>query len=235
MQNDPLVEWQRLSATYSRMYDAELLQLAADSADLTEQARQVLGDEMRKRGLDAPCAGGTAAKAPGPTFERTTVAFGAVSDAPEIVPDMPESGEDGEAAHEYTWKTPLCGCETQAEALQLSEVLKRAGIDNWIERPGARHFVVWDEHMVGNLQILVPADQLDEARAIAAQPIPKEIVEESEMEAPEFEAPACPKCGAADPVLEGVDPVNSWLCEGCGNEWTESGAADTSDPEKAQF
>ena len=36
MQNDPLVEWQRLTETYSKMYDGELLELAADSDDLTE-------------------------------------------------------------------------------------------------------------------------------------------------------------------------------------------------------
>ena len=52
MQNDPLVEWQKLTETYSKMYDDELLDLAADSDDLTELAQQVLRDEMRKRGLE---------------------------------------------------------------------------------------------------------------------------------------------------------------------------------------
>src|ERR1039458_2695794 len=56
MQIDPLVEWQRLTETYSKMYDDELLQLAVDSDDLTEQAKQVLSDEMRKRGLELPRA-----------------------------------------------------------------------------------------------------------------------------------------------------------------------------------
>jgi uncharacterized protein (DUF983 family) len=46
------------------------------------------------------------------------------------------------------------------------------------------------------------------------------------MQVPEYELPVCPKCGAGDPVLEGVDPFNSWLCEACGNEWTESAADD---------
>src|ERR1039457_4403878 len=56
MQNAPRVEWQRLTETYSKMYDDELLNLAADSADLTEQARQVLAGGMQKRGLQAPRA-----------------------------------------------------------------------------------------------------------------------------------------------------------------------------------
>jgi ribosomal protein L37AE/L43A len=69
---------------------------------------------------------------------------------------------------------------------------------------------------------MVAADQLEAAIEIAARPIPKEIVEESQLDPPEFEPPSCPKCGAGDPVLEGVAPVNSWRCEACGNRWTEA-------------
>jgi hypothetical protein len=50
---------------------------------------------------------------------------------------------------------------------------------------------------------------------------------------PEFEPPRCPQCGAEDPVLEGVDPFNTWLCEACGKQWTESAAALSGTPEKA--
>jgi hypothetical protein len=71
-------------------------------------------------------------------------------------------------------------------------------------------------------RILVAADQLEQARDIAKRPIPQEIIEQSQMKAPEFEAPVCPKCGAPDPLLESVDPVNTWLCEACEHEWTES-------------
>ena len=66
MQNDPLVEWQRLTENYSKMYDDELIELSADSANLTEQARQVLGNEIRKRSLDAPRAGHMPGKLPDP-------------------------------------------------------------------------------------------------------------------------------------------------------------------------
>jgi ribosomal protein L37AE/L43A len=235
MQNDPLVEWQRLTETYSTMYDDELLQLAADSDDLTEQARQVLSDEMRKRGLDLSRAAGAPRYTTDPRIERAGVAFGVLASAPELSRDTPEGTEESEGPRDYTWKTPLCGCEDQEEAWQISEVLRQAGIESWIERPGARHAVVWDENMVGNLQVQVAADQLDQARAIIANPIPKDIVEQSKIQTPEFEAPVCPKCGAEDPVLEGVDPFNSWLCEACGNEWTES-AEDLKDaPGKAEI
>ena len=58
MQTDPLMERQRLTETYGKMYDAELLELAEDSGNLTETAQQALSDEMRKRGLALPRAGG---------------------------------------------------------------------------------------------------------------------------------------------------------------------------------
>ncbi len=166
-------------------------------------------------------------------IERAGASFGVLSRAPELAPDSPESGEDSDGQLDYTWKTPLCGCEDQEEAWQIFEVLRQAGIESWIVRPGARHAEVWDENMVGNLQVQVAADQLDQARAIIANPIPQDIVEQSKMQVPEFEAPVCPKCGAADPVLEGVDPFNSWRCEACDNEWTESPADLNENPQRA--
>jgi transposase-like protein len=53
-------------------------------------------------------------------------------------------------------------------------------------------------------------------------PMSQELVEQSKEEIPEFDFPVCPKCGAEDPVLENADPVNSWLCEECGNQWADS-------------
>jgi hypothetical protein len=234
MQNDPLVEWQRLTENYSKMYDDELIELSADSANLTEQARQVLGNEIRKRSLDAPRAGHMPGKLPDPMIERAAVALGVDPGAPDLVPDGSETNEDGDGPPEYTWKTLLCECDQSEEAWQISEALRQAGIESWIERPGSRQAVVWDERMVGNLRITVPADRLEEAREIIARPIPKEIVEQSRMTVPEFELPVCPKCGAGDPVLEEVDPVNSWLCEACGNQWTEPEADVRDTPEKAE-
>jgi transposase-like protein len=67
----------------------------------------------------------------------------------------------------------------------------------------------------------VAADQLEEAREVASRPIPQAIVEQSRMQIPEFELPRCPGCGAEDPLLESADPVNAWLCESCGRQWTD--------------
>jgi hypothetical protein len=72
------------------------------------------------------------------------------------------------------------------------------------------------------LRILVAADQLEDAQRIIANPIPADIVEESQMTAPEYDLQVCPKCGTADPILIDVDPVNTWECESCGAEWQDA-------------
>jgi hypothetical protein len=233
MQANPFEEWQRLSELYREKSEEDLRELAGDFVDLTETAQQVLRDEMRKRGMGDPGARAGAQKnadrpgnesGPAATMHWEPQNSSYASEADQENVDQP---------HEYTWKTPLCECEDGQHAWQLTEVLRRAGIESWIERPGAHHTVAWDEAMVGNLQILVAADQLDQARSIAAQPIPQEIVELSKIDPPEFEPPACPQCGAKDPVIEAVDPTNSWRCEACGKQWTDSADELNQTPEAA--
>lgn len=248
MQVDPISEWQRLTEQYRGMNDDELRELAYDFADLTQDAQQVLRSEMRSRGLGDPETASAAPKAqpvrrePPPALmqignapkgsdsivDRAAIAFGASS--LELVPDTPDADDEADGPHDYTWKTPLRECDTQEQAWQLSEALRQAGIESWIERPQAyssRHASLIGLpgfELIGmeRPRVLVAADQLDQARVVAAQPIPREIVNASEMSSSEFKAPKCPACGAPDPVLEGVEPENTWRCEQCGKEWTES-------------
>ncbi len=225
MQADPILEWQRLTGHYREIGDDELRELAADFADLTETAQQALRSEMRSRGLgdpkapetatpsNAPSASAAAHVEPEPGPEYPIIYPGYFGRVPELVSDAPD-GADDEGPHEYTWKTVLCDCDTDEQAQELSAALQQAGIESWVQQPrefGRRY-----------ARVLVAADRLDQARAVAALPIPREIVEESQASVPDFTPPACPKCGAADPVLEGVDPVNSWRCELCGERWSES-------------
>ena len=115
---------------------------------------------------------------------------------PELVPDAGDTQSEQSGPHEYTWKTLLCECETSEQALELREALRRAGIESWVEGPrtDSRYVRTGRE----NPRVLVAADQLDAARAIAANPIPQEIADESQDEVPEFVEPKCPKCGADD-------------------------------------
>jgi ribosomal protein L37AE/L43A len=237
MQIDPVQEWQRLAAEYRQKCDNELLELARDYADLTEPAQQALRAEMRSRGLGDPENPKSVAALRSAQSEPTQpplplknapwagdpvdIAFGAFgATAPEPVPDTPDEEGEDDVPHEYTWKTPVCECETSEQAQQLVEALRKAGIDGWVDGAGSR-----SRYSMSSLdypRVLVAADQLDQARAIAAQPIPQEIVDDEKEEVPEFVEPKCPKCGSDDVVLEGVDPENTWRCEQCDEQWTET-------------
>jgi len=199
------------------MCDEELYALEADIVDLTDVAQQVLRDEMRTRGLSRPRA---AVEEP----KNSDYPVASSRDSNADSPDSEDETEDSDLPHEYTWKTLLCECGDGVEAWQLREALRQAGIESWIDGPG--YHVVAD---MLNPRILVAADQLEQALEIASRPIPQAIREQSKMEIPEYEPPVCPKCGAEDPVLESVDPVNSWLCENCGKQWTDA-AEDKNEP-----
>jgi len=252
MQSDPIQEWQRLTEHYRRMSDDELRDLAFDFADLTETARQALRDEMRSRRLGDPEEADSmrlsAAVKPQMTHaprrnldgsgiarETTPVLTDSLAvelaRSPVLVPDEPDDRGDTDAtgSHDYTWKTVLCECDTTEQARELAESLREAGLDSWVQGPR--------EFGLRYARVLVAADQLEQARAIADKPIPPRIIDDSKIEVPEYEPPRCPRCRTEDPVLESVDPVNTWRCEQCGAEWSEltgdraSSSAET--PEKA--
>ena len=236
MQIDPVQEWQRLTAEYRDKSPEELLELARDYADLTQPAQQALRAEMRSRGLGDPedpksvIAFHSAQAKPtapplalrnAPSYPEDDVAPGAFgARAPEPVPDTPGTEVEADGPHEYTWKTPLCECQTSQQARELVDALHQAGIDSWLDSPGSRSRYTGSG--LANPRVLVAADQLDQARLIAARPLPQEIVEEEKEEAADFVEPKCPRCGSDDVVLEGVDPENTWRCEQCEEQWTET-------------
>jgi len=209
MRIDPFEEWRRLTELYREMSDEELYELEDDFAGLTEQAQQILHDEMKTRGL----ARLRPASVEAILSERSAAsAWDSYADAPKVE----DGAEESDLPREYTWKTLLCECNDSEEAWQLREALRQAGIESWIEGSGYR---VAAE--LSYPRILVAADQLEQAREVASRPIPQAIVEQSRMPPEEYNPPVCPRCGAEDPLLEGVDPVNSWLCESCDHQWTD--------------
>ena len=232
MQIDPAEEWQRLTEYYRGMFDGELEQLARSFGDLTQTAQQVLRNELQNRGMAAP---GTKAKAGsdpdcGPTAperirwaSRVEPDAGAGSDGESDSPDG-NPGSDGPI--EFSWKTVLCECDAEEQALAICQALRRAGIENWYQAPGRG----WS---TGGPRVMVAADQLEQAREIASQPIPEEILEELRVVAPEYEAPSCPACQAADPVLESAEPSNNWFCEACGHQWSDPWGEEDREPGKA--
>ena len=233
MQTDPIVEWRRLSEHYRALSEEELRALAFDFRDLTEMAQQALRSELHSRGLGDP---ETLAQLPVSEPEagpRSRSAALQPAEAADMNGEDAESGNATEGLHDYTWKTLLCECDTRAQAWQIAEALRRAGIESWIDGPG-RYSPVGDLD-VTNPRVLVAADELDQARAILAQPIPQDIIDESRETPADFVAPACPGCGGADPVLESADPVNAWRCEVCGREWVDAVPATKEEPPKGIF
>jgi ribosomal protein S27E len=237
MQADPMLEWRRLSEHYREMSDGELYELVDDFGNLTDTAQQVLHSEMKSRGLgetQAPQGAPPSNVPPAPANVRIeperipdnpAIPLGYLGRMPQIVPDAPDVDADDEGPHEYTWKTVLCDCDTNEQAKELSAALRQAGLDSWIQQSiefGRR-----------DARVLVAADQLEQARAIAANPIPQETADESKEEVPEFVEPKCPKCGSDDVVLEGVDPENQWRCEHCDAQWTESAGSEDEEAPKA--
>jgi hypothetical protein len=227
MPTDPMEEWRRLTTLYGEMGDLEIRELAEQIGDLTENAQQILRDEMRKRGI----AEERTTKEPVAHDEQSNSAFVHWDTGEDAIDDAPQdSGID------YTWKTALYRCDSIDEAAERCEMLRRAGIESWVQRQGSRFIVPWvDELGTGALQIVVAADQLDNARAIVTQPIPQDIVDERRelVEAAEYQPPLCPKCGAEDPTLESVEPSNSWLCESCGYEWSDPVSDPSASPQAA--
>lgn len=200
MFDNDIADWQSLTRLYDEMGDQELLELDAQIGDLTELAQQVLRDEIKKRGL---VRSNTADNDPKPAIGFPPTEW---DDGSDLSAAKGEA-EDRDKAVEYTWKTLLCECNEREEVAPIRLVLWRAEIESWIQPPG--------------FQIMVAADQLEQARQVIAQPIPQSIVEQSKEKIPEYAPPVCPKCGAGDPVLESADPVNSWLCEECGQQWAD--------------
>ena len=202
MQNNLAEEWRSLTETYRAMFDGELENLAVKMDDLTETAREILRGEMKVRGLAMP----------GEKGQQDASRFRGAADADSQARergDGKDRDDDGEPA-EFTWKVPLCACEDRAHAMAIGEALRRAGIESWYEGGG-----------VSGPRLVVAADQLEQAQQIAAVPIDKQILADYREEAPPYETPRCPECGEEDPVLESAAPTNSWLCEGCGHQWTE--------------
>jgi len=207
MDNNPAEDWKSLTDNYREMCDEELLGLADSIDDLTDTAKLILESELRMRGLELP-------KPQPPPAPVVSSNAKAKSEIPYryLSPDPIFSVPDDREPHQYTWKTPLRECKDATEAWQLGSALSRAGIESWIQE-GAPE----DAPRV----ISVAADQLEAAETVAAQPIPKDILEESQQESSEWVAPSCPKCHTEDPVLESADPSNNWLCEACGATWSD--------------
>jgi len=202
MQRNPIVEWQDLTQLYAEMGDEELLDLDADLRDLTEVAQQVLSSEMQKRGLKRLPAPPTA-----PPKRRDVASPAAEAEA-----------RDSQSA----CLVLLCECNDWTEGWQLHVLLQDAGIESYIQNDASYYVKPETIRTPGSVRVMVEAAQIAGAIEVRDRSLPNLNGGQSQGANPEYKLPVCPACGAGDPVLEGVDPVNSWSCEACGARWTDS-------------
>jgi hypothetical protein len=197
-------EWQRLARLYADKTDDEVLELSAQFADLTETAQQVLRDELSRRRLPQPI--------PSQLKTSRTVLGHSLPTAAVPSPESAAAADPSESSlpRGYTWKTLLCECRDQQHAWQISAILRDSAIENWIELPRG------DLDLTGP-RVLVAADQLVDARTVAERPVPQVVVDLSKAQNEDFTLPRCPQCCAPDPMLLGVDPMNTWRCAA---QWT---------------
>lgn len=196
-------EWRKFAEQYASLDEDRLWDLAGDFENLTPVAQDALRFEMNRRNLSDPELNDESEQ----EKERNALERAERRLAGQRAQ---AAGDEPRRDADYTWKVTLLDLGTYEEAYQIQEMLRRAKIECWIEAISP-----------GVYRVAVPADRAEEAERIASQPVPQEIVEESKTEIPEYEAPKCPACGAVDPVLEDTEPSNQWLCEACGNEWSE--------------
>jgi hypothetical protein len=180
-----------LMQTYAAMSDLELRELHAAEDQLTEIARSVLHDEIRKRQLDL-----TAPPPPPPTAEA---------------PDD---------ATEYTWKVDLITLRDSGQAGRVMLALKQSGIESFI-RSSRDSYGGYAPSGPTTVQVPADQLEAAQTILAHLTPEKLSALEPEESEPAGFETPACPKCHAEEAMLLDTEPVNRWQCDDCGFEWSD--------------
>ena len=196
------IDWEkerrRLVAYYGSLEDAELREIAAESAGLTEVAREVLRAEISNR---------------------------AMVPAPEIFgPDTAATVPPGPIMIRRYRDLP--------DALIAKSVLDSAGIESFlIDENIVRLNWLWS-NLVGNVKVLVRAEDADDGRLMLEQPVPESFT----TDAGEYVQPRCPNCRSFDVTLNGLDrrfflgllislplpiTIKGWSCRACRHEWPD--------------
>jgi hypothetical protein len=215
---DAAGEWLRLSEHYRQLSDEELLDLARDPSSLTNDAQQVLHNEMSARKLELPTAEPPAEKRRAPAY---------------VEPD-PDSlyAEERELVEILTvWSL--------RDVLQLQYLLDVAGIPFYMGKEKATGV----DQVTSNLGAGVPVSVMRIAipwiwRPLESyHPFDEPLEEKEERRASEEwrEVPVtCPKCHSENIIFERRNPEPrtrdelhtakfEWACASCGHQWVDDG------------
>jgi len=215
---DSAGEWLRLAEHYRKLTDEELVKLARQPSALTDDAQQVLCNEMSARRLELP------PEEP-PAEERRVPAY--------VEPDP-----DSLYAEERELVT-FCTVWSRRDALQLQYVLDVAGIPFYMGKEKATGV----DQVTSNFGEGVPVAVMAVAIPWIRDPMknyhpfdepPAAIQERQESENYPGIWVTCPKCRSEEVVFERRNPKPrtrqeentaefEWTCPTCGHHWVDDG------------
>ena len=219
---DPAGEFLRVAEHYRRMSDEELLVLARQKSDLTDLAQQALESEMSHRRLEAP-----------------------VEEPPAPPKPPPPDSEPGDPYAEQRRLVEVCKVWSLSDALQVQRLLDRVSIPFFMGpenapgvEPGSSNFANGVSVKVMNIGVPWATQALKEY-APENEPAQKPKPEPQELPV------RCPKCDSPDVIFdslitrpadedEGPAQIYKWICDSCGHEWEDDGAAGEGAPEDEQ-
>jgi hypothetical protein len=192
-------QYQELMTLYGSYDNNELLQLGRGMTDLTDMAQEVLEGELVRRGLEIALLTEPAEK--------------------RVLTD--EDLQDMRAYAEHAPTECIFDFENDRAVTAAYDALSAEGIVAIVvSRSGAKS----DNR--GPRIVVTPKDA-ERAAAILSQPSAEELKADTEETPLEFALPRCPACHGEETLLESVDPVNQWRCDGCGHTWLEESVSST--------
>lgn len=235
---DPEKERRRLVEHYSREFDGRLEQVAAQAYELSDIARQVLREELAKRGSSTELA----QEPPVPQSQAAKQ-----TKPPESISLKPSEFQTADAD-----QILVDGMVTIRQFRDLPEALLAKGS---LESSGIRCAMADDNlvrldwfysNAIGGIKLLVDSEDAAEADEILDQPIPEHF---DVPEVGEYEQPRCPSCGSLDITFGELAPATyltlgaswlgacvpvpihrrAWHCRACDVEWEDDSVAGPSD------
>lgn len=212
MGDDPLLERKRLTELYAGLTDGELGKLLAEQEELTDMARDVLREEVRRR-----------QSRPGHPGE-SSASFGELE-------DLPLEQQDEIA---YRDLVPVRQFRDMPDALLAKGLLESAGIECFFGDENIVRLDWFISNLVGGVKLLVKPEDAEAAREILDQPVPPTF---DVGDSSEYQQPSCPKCGSYNVSFEELNkkvafatayfgvplPLKKkvWKCSACGAEWRD--------------
>lgn len=234
---DPEQERKRLLDYYSRQMDGWLEQIATQAAGMTDLAREVLTEELLRRGLEVELL----------QVARAENVAAPTDPAPEEPPPTEEPSLPGE--FDTSSLMTIRAFRDLPEAWLAKGSLASAGIDSFLEDETMVRMEWFWSNLLGGIKLLVGREDAEVSEQILSQSIPENLYVEG---VGNYRQPRCPNCLSADvsfeelykPVAYGSlyllffhlvplipFPVHrihrqGWFCRSCSSSWQQDSDED---------